>query len=111
MIKEYNKLVRDNIIDIITANNKTPFYNVLNDPNEYKEAIINKFDEELLELKNSNNRDNTLEELADIFELIRAYAIFNNSSLDEIANIANNKNSKNGSFSKKLFLVKVFEDE
>lgn len=38
MKKVYNKLVRDNIIDIITADNKTCSFGVLND-NEYLDAL------------------------------------------------------------------------
>lgn len=45
----YNKLVRDNIPEIIRSNGETPVYRVLEDGTEYEEALNQKAREELEE--------------------------------------------------------------
>ena len=45
MKNKYNKLVRDNIIDIIKANGEKPIYHTLSD-NEYWDALLIKDTEE-----------------------------------------------------------------
>jgi len=105
MEKVYNKLVRDRIPEIIISNGEQPITRVLNDV-EYKKCLEDKLYEEYKEVIDSSGKDR-LEELADVLEIIRAIAILEGSSLEEVVNIANDKSNKRGSFEKRLFLEKV----
>lgn len=110
MEKTYNKLVRDNIPDIINNNDGIPIYRVLNDE-EYWEYLLMKDKEELMEVKNAENVEERKKELADKLELIIAMAEFSGFSLDDIIKEADNKRNKNGGFKKRLLLEKVIEKE
>ena len=110
MEKVYNKLVRDNFIDIIKNNGEVPIYRVLNDE-EYWVYLLKKDNEELMEVKNSESIEERKKELADKLELIIAMAEFNGYSLDDIIEEANNKRNKNGGFKKRLLLEKVIKKE
>ena len=61
----YNKLVRDNILEIISYNNQKSSYHIATDE-EYKNKLLEKLQEEISEFIASK----TEEELADIFEVI-----------------------------------------
>ena len=110
MEKVYNKLVRDNIIDIIKNNGEEPIYRVLNDE-EYWEYLLKKDNEELMEVKNSESIEERKKELADKLEIIIAMAEFNGYSLEDIIEEANKKRNKNGGFKKRLLLEKVIKKE
>ena len=66
---KYNKLIRDRIPEIIEASGKTCVTEVLSDE-EYLKMIDAKLDEELAEY----HKDENLEELADLLEVIYAAA-------------------------------------
>ena len=102
MAKVYNKLVRDNIIDIIKNSGQTPTYKTLND-SEYIKSLSDKLFEETKEF----SEDYSIEELADILEICRAIMIAKNISEDEIKQIMETKRNKNGGFDKRLFLIDV----
>lgn len=106
MEKTYNKLVRDNIPDIIIANGEMPIYRTLVDE-EYWSYLLLKDSEELEEVRNSKSTDERKKELADKLELIRAMAEFNGFTLKDIIDEADKKNLKNGAFQKRLLLEKV----
>jgi len=108
MEKVYDKLVRDNIPDIIRASGEGPMTRVLND-NEYWEYLLKKDREELEEVKNAETLEERKKELADKLELVIAMAKFNGFSLEEIIEEANKKRNKNGGFEKKLLLEKVLK--
>ena len=61
----YNKLVRDNILEIISNNNQKSSYHIATDE-EYKNKLLEKLQEEVCEFITDKNE----EELADIFEVI-----------------------------------------
>ena len=69
MIKIYNKLVRDNIPDIIKASGKRPNYRRLS-PAEREQALLAKLVEEVNELLKAETREEVIEELADIQTLL-----------------------------------------
>lgn len=98
----YKKLVRDNIPDICLANNQTPKYRVLNDK-DYKSALKKKLKEETKEYI----RSDSIEELADILEVVDAIAVSQGSSLDEVLKIKESKATKNGKFENKYYLESV----
>ena len=107
MERVYNKLVRDNIPNIIKGKGETPITKILDDAT-YKNELEKKLYEEYQEVLESSG-DNRAEELADMIEIIRALAKLENKSLQDIIDIANDKNIKRGAFEEKIFLEKVIE--
>ena len=108
MERTYNKLVRDNIPEIIKKNGGNPFFREL-DEQEYWEYLLKKDEEELQEVKKASSREERKQELADKLELLIAMASYNGFSLQYIIDEANIKKAKNGGFEKKLLLEKVIE--
>ena len=100
-MKEYNKLVRDKIVDIIEADGRKAEYRIL-DNVEFRNELNKKLQEEVHEYLEDNN----VEELADIVEVI--YGILNsmNVSIDDFEKIRLAKKEKRGAFAKKIFLEK-----
>ena len=109
MERVYNKLVRDNIPDIIKDKGEEPVIRILND-DEYKIELEKKLYEEYQEVISASGVDR-LEELADMLEVIRALAKLENNDLNDIIKIADEKNIKRGSFNNKIFLERVIESE
>ena len=101
-VKTYNKLVRDLIPDIIEESGKTCRVRVLSE-DEYLEMLDRKLDEELREY----HKDESIEELADIYELIRAAAIARGYTLEELEAVRAAKAEKRGGFDKRIFLIDV----
>ena len=104
----YDKLVRDNIPEIIKSNNGEPYFRKMND-DEYWEYLLKKDNEELEEVKTASSLEEIKQELADKLELIRAMAEFNGFALQDIINEADRKKEKRGGFQKRLLLEKVVE--
>lgn len=102
----YDKLVRDNIPEIIKNNGEEPICRVLSDE-EYWQYLLKKDNEELVEVREAISLTERKKELADKLELIRAMAEFNGFTLDEIIQEADKKANKNGGFQKRLLLEKV----
>lgn len=105
MIKVYNKLVRDRIPEIIEASGKHCKTAILPEE-EYLKMLDAKLDEELAEY----HKDQNIEELADLLEVIHAAAIARGYTLEELENVRAKKAEKRGGFEKKVFLVDVTED-
>lgn len=104
MKKPINKLVRDNIPFICEQNGQVPLTKILDDK-EYTSALITKLQEEVGEYLEGFD----IEELADIVEVIEALAENQGSSIKEVMEIKQNKQSKNGAFKNKIYLISVDE--
>ncbi len=102
--KTYNKLVRDLIPEIIEASGKECRTRVLSDE-EYLKMLDAKLDEELEEY----HKDQNIEELADLLELIYAAATARGYTLDELESVRAEKAKNRGGFEKKVFLIDVIE--
>lgn len=102
--KIYNKLVRDLIPDIIEESGNECRTRILSD-DEYLKMLDAKLDEELLEY----HQDQSIEELADLLELIQAAAIARGFTLEELESVRAEKAKKRGGFDKKIFLIDVNE--
>ena len=100
----YNKLVRDKIPQIIESDGKICEMEILSDC-EYLKMIDVKLDEELAEY----HKDQNLEELADILEVIHAAAVARGYSVEELEALRKKKAEKRGGFRDKIFLKKVIE--
>ena len=109
MERVYNKLVRDNIPNIIKNKGEEPVVRLLDD-NEYKIELEKKLYEEYQEVISASGVDR-LEELADMLEVIIALAKLENNDLNDIIKIADEKNIKRGAFEDRIFLEKVIESE
>ena len=101
----YNKLVRDNIPEIIKSNGEVPITRIL-DNDEYKIELERKLLEEYNEVLKSSG-DDRIEELADMLEVMISIAELENKSLEDIINVCEEKRKKRGGFEKKLYLEKV----
>ena len=102
MIKVYNKLVRDRIPEIIEADGKKCKIENLSD-DDYLEMIDAKLDEELAEYHKEQN----IEELADLVEVIYAAAEARGYSIEELEKVRIDKAEKRGVFRKRILLREV----
>lgn len=103
-IKIYNKLVRDRIPEIIEASGKTCVMEILSDE-AYLKMLDAKLDEELAEY----HKDQNIEELADLLEVIRTCATARGYSIDALEQVRAEKAVKRGGFEKKILLKEVGE--
>ena len=104
-MKVYNKLVRDQIPEIIEASGKKCVTEILSDA-DYLKALDAKLDEELAEY----HKDQNIEELADLLELIRACAAARGCSIDQLEQVRAKKAAERGRFEKKIFLVQTYDE-
>lgn len=104
MIKTYNKLVRDRIPEIIEQGGNRCRVEVLSDE-DYLRMVDAKLDEELAEY----HADGSVEELADLLEVIYAAAAARGYSREELERIRAEKAEKRGGFEKKIMLIDVEE--
>lgn len=105
-IKRYHKLVRDRIPEIIEASGKTCVCETLSDEN-YLHLLDEKLNEELAEYQESKS----LEELADLLEVIQAVVKARSWTLEELEQVRVEKAVKRGGFEKKILLKEVREKE
>lgn len=101
----YNKLVRDNIPDLIRENGETPVIRTLDD-GEYAACLAEKLREEVEEFL----ADSNLDELSDILEVLEALAGLHGWTDGEIQKARRDKAERRGAFRKRVFLEKVLED-
>lgn len=105
----YNKLVRDNIPEIIKCNNDGEAVIRILSNEEYKKALEDKLYEEYQEVLESSGEDR-VEELADMLEVMISLAKIEKANLEKIIEIAKKKKAKRGGFDKKLYLEKVVKN-
>ena len=102
---EFNKLVRDRIPDIIEASGKSCTTEIL-DHSAFLRLLDTKLDEELAEY----HKDQNIEELADLMEVIRAATVARGYTLDDLERVRAEKVAKRGGFEKRILLKEVYED-
>ncbi|MBQ4580635.1 MAG: nucleoside triphosphate pyrophosphohydrolase [Clostridia bacterium] len=98
----HNKLVRDKIPQIIEASGKTCVTRILPDA-EYIAALDMKLQEELDEYL----ADGSMEELADLLEVMMACAKARGHDFSEVEAIRREKAGKRGGFAQRIFLESV----
>lgn len=103
---EYHKLVRDRIPEIIEKDGKTCVCSELSQQ-DYITMLDQKLNEELAEYQESKS----MEELADLLEVMSAVAFARGSSMDEVERIRIRKKEKRGGFEKRILLETVIEPE
>lgn len=99
---KYNKLVRDNIPEVIKDKGKTPVTHIA-DEREFGKKLDEKLQEEINEFLFAKSE----EEFADVLEVLDAIAAFRKMDKTMIASIKKNKGEKTGKFEKKIILDEV----
>ena len=97
---KFEKLVRDRIVESIKNQGDEPVYRVLDDE-EYEVLLEKKMDEEVSEY----HQDKTLEELADIIEVVLSLCAAKGYSTNELIQIYKKKHEEKGGFKDKIYLV------
>ena len=100
----YNKLVRDRIPEIIDASGKTCTVEVLTN-DAYIQALDAKLSEELAEYQQSKS----LEELADLLEVMGAVVKARGYTWDDLTRVRKEKRAQRGAFEQRIFLKEVIE--
>ena len=103
MIK-YDKLIRDKIPEIIEQSGKKCIIEVM-DNDTYIEYLDHKLNEELAEYQ----QEKSIEELADLLEVIYAVAVARGYSVEDLERIRVEKAEKRGAFEKRLILQGVID--
>lgn len=98
----HNKLVRDKIPEIIKSAGKIPSCKTLSEDEYLKEL-----DKKLIEECNEYLEDKSIEEIADVLEVLRAITQARGFTLEELEYIRAKKAEERGEFQKKIYLEKV----
>jgi predicted house-cleaning noncanonical NTP pyrophosphatase (MazG superfamily) len=105
-MKKYNKLIRDNIPEIILSDNCIPKVRKLSHK-DFKLELLRKLLEEAGEVSKAENKKELISELADVQEVMisiyEAYGI----ECGDVTKEARIKRKNKGGFKKKLFLESI----
>ncbi len=92
------KLVRDKIPEIIEADGKNPITRILGQE-EYLSELDKKLNEEVAEYQS----DKSLEEMADVLEVLYAICEGRGYSINELMQIKQKKQEERGGYEKRIF--------
>lgn len=110
LMTKYNKLIRDHIPEIIQSSGKTATIRQLNQTEHFEQARL-KLHEEIKEYEETTTDEESLEELADILELVYTLGKMHGADFEELNRIREEKREKRGGFEKGLFLEEVLDHE
>ncbi len=102
----YNKLVRDLIPQVIKSSGKECRTRILEEEEYIKELII-KLREESEEYFAAKNPKESLEELADMLEVIRALATVHSATWEQLEALREKKVEARGGFQDRVYLIDV----
>ncbi|GAB7018323.1 nucleoside triphosphate pyrophosphohydrolase [Halostagnicola bangensis] len=102
MRREFDKLVRDKIPAIITQNGEEPVTNRVTGE-DYSDRLVEKLEEEVAEYRESRS----LEELADVLEVVHAIRKTKGVSVDELNEKRAQKAEQRGRFDEGVVLKRV----
>lgn len=100
----YKKLVRDKIPEIIKSSGSVPIFHTLNEEG-YKQELIKKLGEEVLEFIEKPS----LEERADIAEVLLALDVVMSFSPEDVETARREKTEERGEFNERIYLEGVEE--
>ena len=92
------KLVRDKILEIIKNDGKTPIIEILSNE-DYLKELDKKLNEEVAEYQ----ADKSIEEMADVLEVLFAICEARGHSVDELMKARDAKREARGGFEQKIF--------
>lgn len=102
----YNKVVRDKIPEEINSREgRKANYKVLNN-----EEYLKELDKKLFEEAHEFIEEHSVEELADLIEVISAIMKYRNISLNDVEKARKIKNDKKGRFDNKIYLIDVEQE-
>ena len=103
----YNKLVRDKIPENINSiEGRKCNFKILNNDEYLKEL-----DKKLFEEAHEFIEEHSIEELADLMEVILAIMKERNISMEDVEKARKIKNDRKGSFNDKIYLIDVEQEE
>jgi len=103
----FNKLVRDNIPEIIQKENKIPKTRILSN-DEYKYELLKKLVEESNEvLEAREDKKDLIKELGDLLEVIDSTIKAFDLKKEEILALKDKRRQERGGFDKQIFLESV----
>ena len=94
------KLVRDRIPEIIKNDGKTPIIEILSDE-DYLKELDKKLNEEVAEYQ----ADKSIEEMADVLEVLFAICEGRGYTVEELLQVRETKREKRGGFKDKIYWV------
>ncbi|MCR4586950.1 MAG: nucleoside triphosphate pyrophosphohydrolase [Lachnospiraceae bacterium] len=92
------KLVRDKIPEIIRADGKTPITRIM-ETDEYLQELDTKLNEEVQEYQ----ADKSIEEMADVLEVLFAICEARGHSVEELMRVKETKADKRGGFKDRIY--------
>lgn len=103
---QYPKLVRDKIPEIIKMNDGVSVpTRILTDDKEYEAAVRQKIIEEATELAAADTDDHTVEELADLEELVDELLTLKNIDRKRVNAAQDAKRQKRGGFKQRILML------
>ena len=105
-MRTYNKLVRDNIPEIIRREGKIPKTYRLS-IKEYRHALGKKLVEKSKEVMEADRREDLIKEMVDIEEVLLALMDTYKISCSEVTKIRNKRKKERGTFLQRIFLESV----
>jgi predicted house-cleaning noncanonical NTP pyrophosphatase (MazG superfamily) len=105
----YNKLVRDLIPQVIESTGKEFSTRIL-DEEEYTKELVVKLKEESEEYFAAQSSKESLEELADMLEIIRALAVVHGATWEELEVLREKKAEVRGGFQERVYLIDVHDN-
>ena len=99
MLYTYNKLIRDNNVKLMEDKGCKVTYEILDDK-RYGQELDKKLQEEVSEYL----ADYSVEEMADVMEVIYAMLDFRGITMEEVEKVRLNKRNLKGAFKNKIFL-------
>jgi predicted house-cleaning noncanonical NTP pyrophosphatase (MazG superfamily) len=108
-MKIYNKLIRDNIPELIEKDGQKYSMKILSEE-EFKEELLKKLVEEAQEVLEAKDKNKELvKELADVLEVMENIISIFKLDKNEIEKVQNERRISRGGFEKKLFLEYIEE--
>jgi predicted house-cleaning noncanonical NTP pyrophosphatase (MazG superfamily) len=102
----HRKLVRDRIPELVRAAGDVPTWSRLTDDDAYLTALCDKVVEEVGELRAASAAER-VEELADLFEVVRALSAALGVAMSDVQAAAARKRAERGGFGERVWLEQV----
>jgi predicted house-cleaning noncanonical NTP pyrophosphatase (MazG superfamily) len=100
----FKKLIRDNVPEIMAKEGNTLNVRVLENDEEYKEALRRKVVEEISELKEAETKKEALDKIAYIHEIAEALGDIYGLTNEEVHKHKEKTRHEKGGFQRRLFL-------